>query len=59
MVTGLTPWRHPNICSLYDLILSAPLVWPATPGLEEETTDFVSRLLERDSQRRLGGGPET
>ena len=57
MVTGLTPWRHPNICTLYDLILSASLVWPATtPGLEEETVDFVSLLLVRDSQKRLGGG---
>ena len=56
MVTGLTPWRHPNICSLYDLILSAPLVWPATAGVEEGTRDFVSSLLVRDSIKRLGGG---
>ena len=56
MVTGLTPWRHPNICTLYDLILSAPLVWPATTGLEEETMDFVTSLLVRESEKRLGGG---
>ena len=57
MVTGLTPWRHPNICTLYDMILSASLVWPATtPGLDVETKDFVSSLLVRDSERRLGGG---
>ena len=41
MVTGLTPWRHSNICTLYDMILSQPLTWPPTQGLEEEVKNFV------------------
>ena len=56
MVTGVTPWHHPNICTLYDLILSSPLTWPNLPDLEEEARDFVNCLLVRDSQDRLGGG---
>ena len=57
MITGFTPWRHPNICTLYDLILCSELVWPAdSPGLDEEARDFVSSLLVRDSLKRLGGG---
>ena len=44
MVTGLTPWRHHNICALYDMILSSPLCWPNTPGLQEDTRDFVREV---------------
>ena len=29
MVTGVTPWRHPDIMTLYDMILAEDFTWHA------------------------------
>jgi serine/threonine protein kinase len=54
MVTGKNPFRSKNIHQTMQWILHKPLVFPE--GLSNITTDFITRLLNRDPRQRLGCG---
>jgi len=57
MVTGVTPWRHNNIYTLYDMILDTDFEWSSSvTGVEEDVRNFVECLLVRDVNKRLGCG---
>ena len=54
-LTGLPPFYHPNLQTMYDMIRTATLEFP--PDFTPDTRDFIARLLERDPTRRLGNVP--
>jgi len=63
LVTGVTPWRHPDIYTLYDKIIDQEFTWhtgdesEGEDGVTETTRDFVTKLLVQDVAKRLGSGP--
>lgn len=55
MLTGLPPFYHQNINTMYQKILVGELKFP--PGMSEEAQSLISGLLTRDVEKRLGSGP--
>ncbi|GAA82155.1 hypothetical protein AtubIFM55763_007185 [Aspergillus tubingensis] len=54
MLTGLPPFYDENTNDMYRKILQEPLTFPSTDIVPPAARDLLSRLLDRDPQRRLG-----
>lgn len=56
--TGLPPFYDENVNTMYQRILSDPLVFP--PDMSSEARSVMTGLLQRDPTKRLGanGGEE-
>ena len=52
MLVGYPPFCHDNPYVVYKKILEGEIVWPTQ--VEEDAKDLVSKLLEEDSNKRLG-----
>jgi serine/threonine protein kinase len=55
MLTGITPFWAENHADMYRRVLEDELEFPE--DFDPVTADFIAGLLERDSQARLGAGP--
>ncbi|KAE8155834.1 kinase-like domain-containing protein [Aspergillus caelatus] len=54
MLTGLPPFYDENTNDMYRKILQEPLTFPSTDIVPAAARDLLTRLLDRDPQRRLG-----
>ncbi|KAL5359826.1 kinase-like domain-containing protein [Aspergillus floccosus] len=54
MLTGLPPFYDENTNDMYRKILQEPLMFPSDDIVPPAARDLLSRLLDRDPQRRLG-----
>ncbi|PLN79729.1 Pkinase-domain-containing protein [Aspergillus taichungensis] len=54
MLTGLPPFYDENTNDMYRKILQEPLTFPSSDVVPPAARDLLSRLLDRDPQRRLG-----
>jgi serine/threonine protein kinase len=54
MLTGLPPFYDENTNEMYRKILQDPLTFPSQDIVPGAARDLLTRLLERDPQRRLG-----
>ena len=54
MLTGLPPFYDENTNEMYRKILEEPLKFPGSDIVPPSARDLLSRLLDRDPQRRLG-----
>ena len=54
MLTGLPPFYDENTNEMYRKILQEPLTFPSSEIVPPAARDLLSRLLNRDPQRRLG-----
>jgi serine/threonine protein kinase len=54
-LTGLPPFYAQNVQRMYDLIRMQQLVFP--PHFSKDARSLLSRLLERDPNKRLGNAP--
>ncbi|RMJ23466.1 AGC AKT protein kinase [Aspergillus sp. HF37] len=54
MLTGLPPFYDENTNEMYRKILEEPLRFPGSEIVPPAARDLLSRLLDRDPQRRLG-----
>lgn len=54
MLTGLPPFYDENTNEMYRKILEEPLKFPGSDIVPPAARDLLSRLLDRDPQRRLG-----
>ncbi|PYH89148.1 putative serine/threonine protein kinase [Aspergillus ellipticus CBS 707.79] len=54
MLTGLPPFYDENTNDMYRKILQEPLTFPSTDIVPPAARDLLTRLLDRDPQRRLG-----
>lgn len=54
MLTGLPPFYDENTNEMYRKILEDPLKFPGSEIVPPAARDLLSRLLDRDPQRRLG-----
>jgi serine/threonine protein kinase len=52
MIVGLPPFYSENIKEMYELILAAPLNFPASVPMDAQ--NLLRGLLERDERKRLG-----
>ena len=55
MLYGYPPFYNQNTNAMYRSILNDPLEFPK--GGSSSANDFISRLLERNPEKRLGSGP--
>lgn len=56
LLEGQTPFAHDNPLMVQRNILKQPIVMPE--AMPAATADLVTRLLERDAAKRLGGGAD-
>ncbi|ETO22528.1 protein kinase 2 [Reticulomyxa filosa] len=56
MMTGLPPFYHQHLPTMYDRILNASVTLPKY--LPRDACSLFSALLDRDPKRRLGAGPK-
>jgi len=56
MLVGLPPFYSENMNEMYELILKAPLKFPSF--VPNEAQSLLKGLLERDENKRLGGGKD-
>jgi serum/glucocorticoid-regulated kinase 2 len=56
MLTGLPPFYDENTNEMYRKILQEPLTFPSQEIVPPAARDLLTRLLDRDPQRRLGAG---
>ncbi|OJJ46692.1 hypothetical protein ASPZODRAFT_16440 [Penicilliopsis zonata CBS 506.65] len=54
MLTGLPPFYDENTNEMYRKILQEPLTFPGSDIVPPAARDLLTRLLDRDPQRRLG-----
>ncbi|OOF99734.1 hypothetical protein ASPCADRAFT_138508 [Aspergillus carbonarius ITEM 5010] len=54
MLTGLPPFYDENTNDMYRKILQEPLTFPSTDIVPPAARDLLTRLLDRDPERRLG-----
>lgn len=54
MMTGLPPFFSDSVHQMYELILTADVMFP--DYISPEAQDLLRKLLNRDPDRRLGGG---
>ncbi|KAJ9302166.1 hypothetical protein DTO271G3_1032 [Paecilomyces variotii] len=54
MLTGLPPFYDENTNEMYRKILQEPLTFPSHDIVPAAARDLLTRLLDRDPQRRLG-----
>ncbi|PGH27047.1 AGC/AKT protein kinase [Polytolypa hystricis UAMH7299] len=54
MLTGLPPFYDENTNDMYRKILQEPLTFPGPDIVPAAARDLLTRLLDRDPQRRLG-----
>lgn len=54
MLTGLPPFYDENTNEMYRKILQEPLTFPSQEIVPGAARDLLSRLLDRDPERRLG-----
>ena len=54
MLTGLPPFYDENTNEMYRKILQEPLTFPSSDIVPPAARDLLTRLLNRDPQRRLG-----
>lgn len=54
MLTGLPPFYDENTNEMYRKILQEPLTFPSQDIVPAAARDLLTRLLDRDPQRRLG-----
>ncbi|KAH8424543.1 serine/threonine-protein kinase [Aspergillus melleus] len=54
MLTGLPPFYDENTNDMYRKILQEPLTFPSSDVVPPAARDLLTRLLDRDPQRRLG-----
>ncbi|KAL1968610.1 hypothetical protein VTN77DRAFT_1820 [Rasamsonia byssochlamydoides] len=54
MLTGLPPFYDENTNEMYRKILQEPLTFPSQDIVPPAARDLLTRLLDRDPQRRLG-----
>lgn len=54
MLTGLPPFYDENTNDMYRKILQEPLTFPSSDIVPPAARDLLTRLLDRDPQRRLG-----
>lgn len=54
MLTGLPPFYDENTNEMYRKILQEPLTFPSSDIVPPAARDLLTRLLDRDPQRRLG-----
>lgn len=54
MLTGLPPFYDENVNEMYRKILQEPLTFPNSDIVPPAARDLLTRLLDRDPQRRLG-----
>lgn len=54
MLTGLPPFYDENTNEMYRKILQEPLHFPSSDIVPASAKDLLTRLLDRDPQRRLG-----
>jgi serum/glucocorticoid-regulated kinase 2 len=59
MIVGIPPFYNQNKHKMYFLIESGPIRWPSKEkhGFEvsAEAQDLLSKLLDKDKTKRLGG----
>ncbi|OHS99266.1 AGC family protein kinase [Tritrichomonas foetus] len=55
MLTGLPPFYDENVNNMYAQIVSGTVIFPK--GTSFVIVDFISRLLSKDPNKRLGSGP--
>ena len=51
---GIPPFYNQNTATMYELIQSAPLKFPSAPEISADAKDFITKLLNRDTKKRLG-----
>ena len=57
MLVGQPPFTDPSLMGLYQKILTGQIVWrDELVSLEQETKDFIVRLLNPEENLRLGAG---
>ena len=57
MLVGQPPFTDPSLMGLYQKILTGKIVWrDELVSLEQETKDFIVRLLNPEENLRLGAG---
>ena len=57
MLVGQPPFTDPSLMGLYQKILTGEIVWrDELVSLEQETKDFIVRLLNPEENLRLGAG---
>jgi serum/glucocorticoid-regulated kinase 2 len=54
MLTGLPPFYDENTNEMYRKILQEPLIFPSQDIVPAAARDLLTRLLDRDPERRLG-----
>ena len=54
MLCGLPPFYVENLERMYELIKSGPLKFPKRISLSDDAKDVIKKLLERDTNKRLG-----
>ena len=52
MLTGTTPFSHQDPFVIYERILEGKIEWPSM--VEELAKDLIIKLLEQDSDKRMG-----
>ena len=59
MVIGVPPFFNKNKHQMYYLIQNAPIRWPSLDrhgfAVSNDARDLITRLLEKDKKKRLGG----
>ena len=54
MMYGLPPFYNKNQTTMFKLIKDGELKFPERPEVSPEGKDFISKLLNRDKNQRLG-----
>ena len=55
MMVGIPPFYNQNIQLMYELIQHGDLRFPQRSPLSPQAQDIITKLLDRDAQRRIGG----